>query len=161
MFTLKEIIDLAVRVEENGENAYRKAQKEVHDPSLASMLQRLADEEVQHAQWFSEMREKVGSEREDPMLEKMGRDILRSVLGDQAFSIQDADFSKMEDLRGLLELSIEFEKDTVVFYEMLSAFVGDADVSKEIDRIVEEENRHVRALEESLRDDGFDKGPGQ
>ncbi len=160
MFTLKEIIDLAVRIEKNGENVYTKVQKQVRDPSLASMFQRLADEEAQHAQWFMEMREKAGSEREDPMLEKMGRDILHSVLGDQAFSIQDADFSRVEDLHSLLELSIEFEKDTVLFYKMLSAFVGDANVSKGIDRIVEEENRHIRVLEESLQSRKFNKGPG-
>jgi len=44
MFTLGEIIDLAISIEKNGENAYRKAQEEVSNPSLASMLQRLAEE---------------------------------------------------------------------------------------------------------------------
>ena len=38
MFTLGEIIDLAVRIETNGQKAYRKAQKQVTDAALASLL---------------------------------------------------------------------------------------------------------------------------
>ena len=98
MFTLSEIIDLAIRIEKNGENAYRKAQEEVSNPSLASMLQWLAEEEVEHVKWFTRLKEKAGTLAEDPKLEEMGQAILQGVLGDQAFSIKDADFSKIEDI---------------------------------------------------------------
>ena len=57
MFSTAEIIDLAIRIEKNGEKTYRKAQEKVSDLSLASMLQWLADEEVEHAKWFVELKE--------------------------------------------------------------------------------------------------------
>ena len=148
MFTLSEIIDLAIRIEKNGENAYRKAQEEVSNPSLASMLQWLAEEEVEHVKWFTQLKEKAGTLAEDPKLEEMGKTILQGVLGDQAFSIKDADFSKIEDINSLLELSVEFEKDTVLFYEMLSAFIEDEETLSQLDKIIEEEKRHVQLLEE-------------
>lgn len=148
MFTLSEIIDLAIRIEKNGENAYRKAQEEVSNPSLASMLQWLAEEEVEHVKWFTRLKEKAGTLAEDPKLEEMGQAILQGVLGDQAFSIKDADFSKIEDINSLLELSVEFEKDTVLFYEMLSAFIDDEETLSQLDKIIEEEKRHVQLLEE-------------
>ena len=150
MFTLGEIIDLAIRIEKNGENTYRKAQEEVSNPSLASMLQWLAEEEVEHEKWFVRLKEVVGTTGEDPKLEEMGKAILQGVLGDQAFSIKDADFSKTEDINSLLELSIEFEKDTILFYEMLSAFIDDEETLRQLDKIIEEENRHVQVLEEFL-----------
>ncbi len=150
MFTLSEIIDLAIRIEKNGENAYRKAQEEVSNPSLASMLQWLAEEEVEHVKWFTQLKEKAATSAEDPKLEEMGKAILQSVLGDQAFSIKDADFSKTEDINSLLELSVEFEKDTVLFYEMLSAFIEDEETLSQLDKIIEEEKRHVQLLEEFL-----------
>ena len=71
-------------------------------------------------------------------------------MGDQAFSIKDADFSKTEDINSLLELSVEFEKDTALFYEMLSAFIDDEETLNQLDKIIEEEKRHVQLLEEFL-----------
>jgi len=93
MFTLGEIIDLAIQIEKNGENTYRKAQNEVPSSELASMLEGLADDEAEHEKWFAKLREDMDVEIEDPKLEEMGKSILRSVLGDQAFSMSDADFS--------------------------------------------------------------------
>ncbi|MBC8419804.1 MAG: ferritin family protein [Pseudomonadota bacterium] len=147
MFTLGEIIDVAIRIEKNGRNTYRKAQGEVSSSSLASMLQWLADDEAEHEEWFSGLKEKVGIKVEDPKLEEMGRAILQNVLGDRAFSITDADFSKIENVKSLLELSIEFEKDTIIFYEMLRSFMDDIEVLSGLDKIIEEESRHVKELE--------------
>ena len=150
MFTLSEIIALAIRIEKNGENTYRKAQEEVLNTSLASMLKRLAEDEVEHEKWFERLKEEVETTEEDPKLEEMGKAVLQSVLGDQAFSIKDANFSRIEDLNSLLELSVEFEKDTILFYEMLSAFIDDEETLRQLSKIIEEENRHVQQLEEFL-----------
>jgi rubrerythrin len=150
MFTLGEIIDLAVRVETNGQKAYRKAQGQVTDPALASMLGWLAAEEAEHEKWFPRLKENLNINQQDPQLEEMGKTVLQGVLGDQTFSIDDADFSKIEDLDSLLVLSVEFEKDTILFYEMLSAFIEDEPTLMHLNRIIEEENRHVRLLEDFL-----------
>jgi rubrerythrin len=150
MFTLGEIIDLAVRIETNGQKAYRKAQKQVTDPALASMLGWLADEETEHEKWFPRLKENMKTSLEDPRLEEMGTAVLQGVLGDHAFSIDEADFSRIKDLDSLLTLSVEFEKDTVLFYEMLTAFIEDEQTLNQINRIVEEEKRHVRLLQDFL-----------
>jgi rubrerythrin len=150
MFTLNDIINLAIRIEKNGEETYRKAQKEVSNPSLASLLKWLAEEEVEHEKWFTQLKEKVATVTEDPRLEEMGKTILEGVLGDQSFSIKDADFSRIEDVNSLLELSLEFERDTILFYEMLGSFIEDKETLRQLDKIIEEENQHVQLLEEFL-----------
>lgn len=150
MFTLSEIIDLAIRIEKNGENTYRKAQNEVPSSELASMLRELADDEADHEQWFAKLREDMDTEIADPKLEEMGRSILTSVLDDQAFSMTDVDFSRIDSITSLLKLSLEFEKDTIIFYEMLKEFIEDGKVLSGIDKIIEEENRHVKRLEEFI-----------
>ena len=148
MFTLSEIIDLAIRVENNGEAAYRKAQNETTDLSLVSMFQWLADEEKEHEKWFTQLKKQVPQNVEDQRLEEMGREILGSVLGDQTFSIEDADFSRMKDINSLLEVSIEFERDTILFYEMLGAFIEDEEILDQLQNIISEEKRHIKTLEE-------------
>ena len=150
MFTLGEIIDLAIRIEKNGENTYRKAQDEVSSSELASMLQGLADDEAEHEKWFAELRENVDEKIENPKLAEMGKEILQGVLGDHAFSMDEADFSSLDNITGLLELSLEFEKDTLVFYEMIKEFIEDGKVLSGIDKIIKEENRHIKYLEEFI-----------
>ena len=150
MFTTAEIIELAIRIEKNGEKTYRKAQEEASDLSMVTMLQRLADEEMEHAKWFSDLKEKAETITNDPELEAMGGEILKSVLGDQAFSITDVDFSKMEDRRKLLEVSLEFEEDTILFYELIGSFMGDEESLEGLKKIIDEERRHVRKLKDTL-----------
>jgi rubrerythrin len=150
MFTIGEIIDLAIRIERNGEATYKKAHEQTSNPSLASLLQWLAEEESEHQKWFTRFRAEVNTTLVDPRFDEMGKTILEGVLGDQAFSIQEADFSKIDDMKNLIKLSMEFEKDTLLFYEMLSAFIEDEKILNQLNRIIEEENRHARLLEDAL-----------
>lgn len=151
MFTLGEIIDLAVRIEKNGGKAYRKGQNEVSDPALASRLRWLADEEAEHEKWFYRLKDLAGAAQSDPRLDEMARTVLGGVLGDRAFSIEEADFSKIPSVNHLLELSLEFERDTILFYQLLSAFLEEEKVQGQINRIIEEENHHVLVLEDLIQ----------
>ena len=150
MFTLSDIIDLAIRIEKNGEKTYRKAMDEVSDPILTSTLDRLAGDELEHEKWFTSFKARAEPTGIDPALEEMGNIMLQGILGEQAFSISGTDFSKIENVKDLLEKSIEFEMDTILFYEMIGAFIEDDDIVKSLTAIIDEENRHVRLLTEWL-----------
>ena len=89
MFTTHEIVDLAVQIEKNGESIYRNVQNHVSDPSLASLFQWLADEESKHAEWFSNFKDQVKKASIDAEMEEMGKALLRGVLGDQTFSLNE------------------------------------------------------------------------
>jgi rubrerythrin len=154
MFSMEEIIDLAIQIEKNGERVYRKAQGEISDPSLVSLLQWLADEEAEHAKWFSAMRFTIKETTDDAPLAERGKSILRGVLGGQAFSLEDANFSKIDQVQNLLRLAIEFEKDTMLFYEMIRSFIKDQETRDQLDAIIEEENRHAEVLEAFLHEGG-------
>ena len=147
MFSIEEIIDLAIQIEQNGERIYRDALQKISNPSLSFWLQRLADEETQHAKWFTEMKDASQGPVDDPRLEQMGQSILRSILGDQAFSLQDIDFSSLNQIKNLFELGIEFKKDTVLFYEMIRDFIEDEITMIALNTIIEEENRHIQLIQ--------------
>jgi rubrerythrin len=150
VFAIEDIIDLAIQIEENGERVYRNASLRISNPSLASLLQWLADEEVKHAKWFSEIKEKVRRTTDDPQLAEMGKRILVGLLGDETFSLKDADFSKMDQIKDLLELAIEFERDTVLFFEMIRSVIEEKQTLDQLEAIIEEETSHIRVLQESL-----------
>jgi rubrerythrin len=151
MFTIRDIIDLAIRIERNGEKVYREAAQGIPRPDMAALLLQLADEEVKHAEWLSDLEDKVTTTTEDSKVEETGKKILQGILGDESFSLKDADFSHIEDVEGLLRVAIEFEEDTLLFYEMIRSFIDDKETLDHLDTIIEEEHRHVSVLKECLQ----------
>jgi len=150
MFSSADIIDLAIRIEKNGEKVYRDALEVVQDQAIASMLQWLADEEVEHATWFSELKQAIRKVPVDRRLEDMGREMLHGILGEESFSLKETDFSKLDGIESLVKLAIEFERDTVVFFEMFESFVKDPESLEHLDKIIKEEQRHIEVLQEFL-----------
>ncbi|MFC1813521.1 ferritin family protein [Thermodesulfobacteriota bacterium] len=150
MFSFNEILDLAIQIEENGKKFFHDASKKVTDPSLVSILKWVEEEEKEHIKWFSQLKQTAEQTTSNPQLEKMGRAILQGLVLDQTFSLQDIDFSKIEHVDALLKLVVEFEKDTVYFYEMLGSFVEDTEMLNILDMIIEQENRHIKVLREFM-----------
>ncbi len=146
MFSIQEIIDIAVHLEKNGEAYYRDAAVRHSDPSVIARLEWLADEEASHAEMFLTMKPSVKIEADDPSLAEMGRRLFQQAVGQQGFSLSNESLSEIEATQELISLAIEFERDTVIFYEMLRPFILDETAREQLDRIIEEEHRHVRQL---------------
>jgi len=148
MFSVLEILDLAIKLERNGESVYRNAVGKVKKPDLISLLLWMADEEAQHGRWFSEMKKKIETHSINPFMEEMSRQVFGGILGDKSFSHRDVDFSKVDRLDDLIGIFIEFEKDTILFYEALIPFVEDNDALESIKKIIAEENSHIKKLQD-------------
>ncbi len=151
MFTVKDISEVAVQLEKNGQKVYREALKKVRDPGLVSTLQWLAEDEQRHAEWFAGLAQTEPHREVSPELEEMGRAMLKDALANQSFSLADTDFSSLRSPRELIEVAVEFERDTVLFYTMLRGFVKDEEALRRLDAIIEEEEKHIRKLREHLR----------
>lgn len=150
MFSIHDIIDIAVQLEENGEQFFRNAIQKTKNPALISLFQWLADEEIEHTRWFKNLKLNVRPSIQIPELEKMGRALLREAVGDQRFALDDADLSKIKQVNALLALAIKFEEDTVLFYQMLQPFIEDRETQDQLKNIIEEEERHAQKLKEFL-----------
>ncbi len=146
MFAAKEILDIAIKLEKNGENVYKKAMEEISNPDLAKLLKWMMNEEVEHGKWFKLLKDDIETESKNPIADEMGKELLSQIIGDQTFSLKDVDFSKIETTDELIKTFIEFEKDTILFYEMLQPFINDSETQKKLNSIIEEENNHIRRL---------------
>ncbi|MEW6672619.1 MAG: ferritin family protein [Thermodesulfobacteriota bacterium] len=151
MFSAAEIIDFAVQIEQNGENLCREIAQKKIDPELASLLEWMADQESQHIKWFSDLKQIVRIKEKASQMDRFGRSLLGGVIGDQSFSLRDADFSKIQTIKDLLSLLIEFEQDTILFYEMLHAAVEDKKNVLLLDKIIAEENGHIVQIKDYFR----------
>jgi rubrerythrin len=150
MFTAEEILDMAIRIERNGEHTYREAIQKAANPKMESLLGWMADEEKQHAEFFLEIKEKLEISGGNPVADAFGHQILDKLLGNQRFSLEDVDFGKVEHVKDLIGVFIEFEEDTVLFYQMLESFLQDDRAQRELRRVIDEEKRHIRKLKDFL-----------
>jgi rubrerythrin len=147
MFTLAEVYDLGIRIEKNGEKFYRDALKQAWSKPIADMLGLLAEEEVKHVDFFVKRLDALKQKRENPFLDEMSTSLLKDIMGDQTFSLKETDVSTLRSVDELVALAIEFEKDTILFYEMIGSFMTDEEARRELKAIIEEEERHVRLFE--------------
>ena len=152
MFTAHEIIDLAVQLEENGESVYREAAGQTSNPDIRDLLLWMADEEVKHARWFSDLKQEIESRSIDPFMAEMSRKVFGGLLGDKNFSHREVNFSEVDSIDDLIEIFTEFEKDTVLFYETLIPFIEDKKALHYVTKIIAEENNHIKKLHELLAD---------
>ncbi len=150
MFSIKEILDLAIQIEKNGEAIYRQAARRISHPVLAPLLEWLADEEARHAAWFAEKALVADDTFQTPVLEELNQGLLTQLVAGQSFSLQDADFDNMQTVAQLLVVSVAFEEDTVLFYEMLKPFIEDPVTLEQLEAIIAEENRHIEKLQTFL-----------
>jgi len=150
MFSINDIFDLAIKIEQNGEEVYRNAQRQASNPTSAELLTWMADQEKEHAQWFSAFKKENLQILDNPIKAEMNRAILGEMMGKRTFSLKIEDLLKMNDLTEILLLSIEFEKDTVIFYEMMQAFLQEEADQTHLKLIVAEEKSQIQQLQEML-----------
>jgi rubrerythrin len=150
LFSIAEIIAIAVQLEKNGEKTYRKALEASEDTGLNDLLQWMADEERAHAEQFSQLQEKIADDEESHRVQKMSDSLVDTFIKGQTFSLEEVNFSDLRDSGELIETFIEFEKDTILFYDMLKSFILDEKIIQQLDGIIKEEEIHVQKLQELL-----------
>ena len=147
MFSIAEIIAIAVQLERNGEKTYRKALEASEDAGLNDLLQWMADEEGAHAEQFSQLQEKIADDEESHLVQKMSDSLVDTFIKGQTFSLEEVIFSDLKDSGELIETFIEFEKDTILFYDMLKSFILDEKIIQQLECIIQEEEIHVEKLQ--------------
>lgn len=150
MFSIYDIIDLAIQIEQNGEIVYRKAQACARKASLVKLLGWLADQEKEHAEWFQNLRATLPESNANPIKDEMSRAFLGDILGKQTFSLTQEEIAKMDDAASIVALSLEFEKDTILFYEMMRTLLASEAERQKIDTIIAEEKAHIQTLQKLL-----------
>jgi len=150
LFTANELLDMAIKLEKNGEAVYRSAIAKVKKPELVSLLEWMADEEVKHATFFSELKLNLETKQMNPFMEEMSRELFDDLLGNQNFSLKEIDFTSIENPDELIEAFIEFEKDSVIFYKVLEPFVQAPVALEHLRKIIDEENLHIKQLQKFI-----------
>ena len=148
MFSEREILEIAVRMEKNGENEYRKAVKAVSDQTLIESLEWMAAEEREHADFFSDLLGQLEEQAKSPFGMEMDGAFLRDLIGGSSLSLKTVDFAQVESLETLVTIFIGFEEDSILFYQMITPMIDDSETRDRVERIIAEEQAHIKRLRE-------------
>ena len=150
MFTFGDIKNIAVQIERNGENSYLKASKVSTDPKITEMLLWMVEQERKHANWFTNLKSSKPLTAEQKKMEDVGQTLLQDMIKGNGFLLDEQNLEKSKSVKEVLNISISFEEDTILFYQFLLDFLDDEDDQEQLQRIITEEQSHIDQLEQML-----------
>ena len=156
VFNADEIFKIAVQIEKNGADFYKKAASQAQNAPIKDKLLNLADMEIDHQGTFEEMRNQLGDRDKgetvyDPdeetqlYLEAFARGHVFNIEAEPAKEI-----TGKESPREILQKAIGLEKDSILFYLGIKDMVPPELGKKKIDQIIAQEMGHVRLLSKEM-----------
>lgn len=156
-FNAIEVFEIAEQIERNGAAFYRRAAESFEDSDVAELFTKLANWELGHEAVFAAVRKQLADEPaelstfdpEDAPLDA------KAMAGLAAFGIRTdatAELAGCKTRADVLNLALQKEKDTIVYYAGLKEFVPVAVAIDKIGEIITEELRHVRIISQALEE---------
>lgn len=147
--TIKEIIDIAVGIEETGYEFYTSCAGQLKDPATSDAFEFLAKEELVHKDLFLSLRDN-DQETSRPNAEEYYR-YLRAIGGEGIFEKHKLDINRISsDITApmaAIKKAFILEKESILFYsEMKQLYGEDREPIELIDKIIAEERKHVAVL---------------
>ena len=153
MFTAQDILDIAIRLEKNGEKTYRDARLHISGDALKTLLAWIAQEEHNHARWFTELKNRLTQGEDNHLMAELSRALVEDVIQGQAFSLEEVDYETIDSPDKMLRTFIGFEDDTIAFYEVLKTFIDETAIAAQLEQIILEEKKHMATFQEMLAGD--------
>ncbi len=155
-FNADEVFEMAEQIERNAARFYRDVAASASDQKMKNMFLRMASMEDSHLKTFREMRT-VLSDREkggtvfDPYDE--ATQYLQALADSKGFEGMRSPTERLtgqESPRELLEIAINAEKNSVLYYVGLKDLVPTEAGRDKVEAIIQEEVRHVADLRRYL-----------
>ncbi len=142
----KEIIDTAVRLEEDGRSFYLEAASKASNPAVREVLASLAKDEENHIEWI---RNTLGVEKSARELNEETYGRVKHIFAQAPEGTKEAFQAARDDLKPL-RLALEMEQKTWKAYQDWAGEVEGADLQALLLKLVEVEKFHERLLENTL-----------
>lgn len=157
-FSFEEILDMAVQLERNGADFYRRAEKEMNDQKIRQLLLELASLEDEHKKIFENMRNNLteqerGSNLFDP--DNQTSLYLQAFVDGRIFNVRENPAERLtgkESREDILRTAISLEKDSIIFYLGMKEVTAREWGREKIDDILREEMHHITQLNSKLAD---------
>jgi len=151
VYSVNEVIEMAVQIEKNGYAYYHEATKRKDlDPKAREFIEYLRDQELNHEKTFLNLRDDtdMGVLELSPDWELVA-EYLKTIVDGRIFSNEHSAIKKAAEAKDLLEIvdnAITFEKDTLLYFHAINDSITNAKTKTALRRIINEEVSHVLKL---------------
>jgi rubrerythrin len=149
-FNADDIFEIAEKIEENGATFYNQASTKISNEHFKKLLSGLSFMEDEHRKTFSAMRASLSDKEKEPtVFDPMDESAvyLKALADLRVFHQLQIDMTSIEST---LFYAINAEKDSIVFYDAMKGFVPDRLGKEKIDKIINEEKKHLQVLGNEL-----------
>lgn len=147
LFSASEVITMAIEIEKNGMNFYNAMAAKSENDSTKELFTFLAAEEIKHKGTFQKMLDGLKKLELSANDQEEYNNYLGALTSSRVFNknADIDDFVKDLDDLAALDIAIEAEKDSILFYyELLEQAL--ADDRGDIERVIKEEKSHYAKL---------------
>ncbi|HOJ51764.1 MAG TPA: ferritin family protein [Syntrophales bacterium] len=151
-FKASDIMEFAMRIEENGENFYRFAIQLTGDEGIKKIFQDLAQAEANHRQLFARIFADLEKERLPETYDGEYAAYLHNYVDGHIIFKRDLlekELLKIKNAKEAVDFAIRRELDSILYYQEIKGFVPEKD-HPTIDKIIEEERSHFKGLSQLL-----------
>lgn len=156
-FSANEVLEMAVRIEENGAAFYRKAAELQADASNRDFLNKLAIMEDAHKATFVDMKNRITeAEKSRTVFDPNDESALYLAAmvdshGGEGNPKAADSLTGQETMKEILTIAIGLEKESILFYLGLRDLVPPKLGQSKLDEIIKEERKHVIQLDTLLK----------
>ena len=156
-FNADEIFEMAAEIERNGAKFYRSAAANTSDDNVKKVLLDLATVEEGHLVTFKQMRKELSGQEKshslyDPDDQCMAYlQAMADANGYEGKVSPTIELTGNESIREILEIAVNSEKESVVFYYGLKEMVPVNAGRDKVENIILEELSHITILTEHLK----------
>jgi rubrerythrin len=148
VFAASDIVEVAIRIEENGINFYKFAEQIAKQEEAKKLFAHLAEAEVAHKKTFEGIFAKM--EKYNPPESYVGEysAYLRSYVDNNIIFTKEAmdkELSSIKDIIAAFDFAMQRELDSILYYHEIKNLVPAAQ-HEAIEKIIEEERKHYAAL---------------
>jgi len=147
LFQAADVLDMAVRIEDQGRAFYGKCLEKIADPQVREVLEHLMEQEGRHLELFKAMRAELNA---SPLPESYPGELESYVdlfVQGKVFHEDEASrrAAALQGPRDAVDFGLEHERGSIRFYSEIKGFVGES-WRERIDEVVAEEKDHIRRL---------------
>ncbi len=156
-FNVNEVFEMAIQIEVNGANFYRKAAELQQNPDNKAFLEKLARMEDKHKTTFEAMRKDIsGAEKQETVFDPSNElSMYLKAMADSHGGEGDPEVADSltgeEAMEEVINTAIGLEKESILFYLGLKDLVPAKYGHDKLDDIIKEEKLHIAQLNGFLK----------
>ncbi len=155
IYNAEEVFEIGIEIEKNGKEFYQKAADKSDDIVAKKFFTDLAKWEDSHISLFADLKAKLTTTSDDELwdFDNEKNKYLKAAADTHIF-LKDVNIDNLvagcTSVSDIINIAIQFEKDSVVLYNTIMSLVPQNLGKSKIQPLIDEEIKHVAILQEKL-----------